>query len=263
MYEFLNLLNGKMETPLPYGSFHIIAFLIVIFAAVLLCVTAKNASDRAFRGIVFTAWVLYVLFETYKQINFSFNYNEGTPYWDYQWYAFPFQLCSSPLYVLPFVFLSRKGSGVRRAAVSFMSFYSLFAGTAVMLYPVSVFIPTIGINIQTMFWHGTQIILGCFFIVYYRREICFKHFAAGIPVFLILTAIALALDLIVPNFTDETFNMFFISPKFPSTLPVLSVIWEEFPWPVFIAVYVFGYTFAAWLVFILARALTKGSRREA
>ncbi|MBQ4341223.1 MAG: hypothetical protein II756_01820, partial [Clostridia bacterium] len=68
---------------------------------------------------------------------------------------------------------------------------------------------------------------------------------------------------VVPRFTDETFNMFFISPKFPSTLPLLSVVWENTPWPVFLAVYLLGFTFCAWLVFTAARLLTAKSRRAA
>lgn len=181
MAEFLNLLNGQMQTPLPYGAFHICAFAVAAAAAVVLCVAAKDVRDRGFRTIVFIWWLAFVLFETYKQVNFSFNYNGGEPYWDYQWYAFPFQLCSSPLYVLPLVFLSKEGSFLRRASVSFMAFYSFFAGTAVMFYPSTVFISTIGINIQTMFWHGSQLILGLFFIVRHRRELRFRFFAAGCP----------------------------------------------------------------------------------
>ena len=262
MYEILNMLDAQMETPAPYGVFHLSAFAAVILITVLLCVKGRDVKDGAFRGICAFAWAVLIVFETYKQINFSFNYNGGEPYWDYQWYAFPFQLCSAPIYILPFVFLSREGSAVRLATVAFMGTYVLFAGLAVMFYPVSVFITTIGINIQTMVWHGTQVILGIFFVSHYRRELSFKHFAAGIPVFLVLVGIALALDMIMPNHIgDETFNMFFISPKFPSTLPVLSIVWERCPWPVFLAVYAVGYTFAAWLVFILTRAITARSRR--
>ena len=106
MAEILHYLDAQMETPAPYGVFHLCAFALVILVTVLLCVFGRNAKDRAFRRICLTAWVILILFETYKQINFSFNYNGGEPCWDYQWYAFPFQLCSAPIYILPFVFLS-------------------------------------------------------------------------------------------------------------------------------------------------------------
>ncbi len=262
MAEFLNLLNAQMETPKPYGVFHLCAFAIVIAGAVLLCVKGRNMKDRAFRTVCLVFWIAMFLFETYKQINFSFNYNGGEPYWDYQWYAFPFQLCSSPLYVLPFVFLTKENSPVRRAAAAFIATYSFFAGTAVMFWPVSVFIGTIGINIQTMFWHGSQVVLGAFFLVRHRRELDIRFFLSGIAAFLILVLCALALDIIVPRFTDETFNMFFISPCFPSTLPVLEAIYPLVPWPVFLLIYLVGYTLAAFLVFISAKGLSLMGRKK-
>lgn len=255
MAEFLNVLGSGMETPLPYGWFHICALALVAAAAFLLARFGRDSGDRAFRLVCFGFWAVLFLFESYKQIIFSFNYNGGDPYWDYQWYAFPFQLCSAQLYVLPFVFLSREGGAVRTASTAFLATYSLFAGIAVMLYPVSVFIGTIGINIQTMVWHGSQVILGVFFLARYRGKLDRRFFVSGAAVFLILVSIALVLDAVVPRFTDETFNMFFISPFFPSTLPVLEKIYPLVPWPVFLAIYLVGYTAAALIVFFAAKGL--------
>lgn len=266
MSELLNLIDSKMETPAPYGVFHLCAFGLVIMGSVLLCVFCRDVKDGPFRRICLAFWAVLVLFETYKQINFSFNYNGGAPYWDYQWYAFPFQFCSAPIYVLPLIFLTKEGSRVRTAAVAFMATYVLFAGAAVMFYPVSVFVSTIGINIQTMVWHGSQVMLGTFFLARYRRELNARFFRRGAGLFLIMTGTALALDLIVPNFTDETFNMYFISPKFPSTLPILSMLYGEepvIPWVLFFAIYLVGFTLAALITFALGRALSGAGKRAA
>lgn len=261
MTEFLHFLDGQMECPPSYGVFHLTAVALVLVATVLLCLFAKDVKDRRFRLIVLIVWIVLVLFETYKQINFSFNYNDGNPYWDYQWYAFPFQLCSSPIYILPFIFLSKEGSLVRTATVAFSATYVLFAGLAVMAYPGDVFIRTIGINIQTMVWHGSQVLLGIYFLVRYRRELTLKFFIAAIPVFVIMVSVAMALNLIVPNFTTETFNMFYISPLFPCTLPVLSGFWGKMPWILFLLLYLVGYTLAAFLVFLAAKGLSAPFKR--
>ena len=256
MAEILHVLDAQMERPEMYGSFHLAAFALTLLLAVLLPLLGRDAKDRTFRRLMFVCWLVLVLFETYKQINFSFNYNGGKPYWDYQWYAFPFQSCSAPLYVLPFVFLSKPDTAVRRAAASYMAFWSLFGGLAVMFWPSTVFTETVGINIQTMVWHGMQVVLGVYTAAYYRRKLCFRFFAAGIVPFLLLVGAALALDMTVPLFIDETFNMFFISPLFPSTLPILSTVWEKAPWGVFLAVYILGFTLSAYLMYMLARLLT-------
>ncbi|MBR0157055.1 MAG: YwaF family protein [Clostridia bacterium] len=267
MTDFLKLLDSDFESaPAAYGPFHLCAIALVILTAVLLSVFVKNAKDKTFRRICFVFWVILILFETYKQIIFSFNYNNAQPYWDYQWYAFPFQMCSAPIYILPFIFLSKPESAIRKATVSFMAFYILFAGIAVMVYPGDVFIRTIGIDIQTMVWHGSQVILGVYFIVYYRRSINLRFFLRAVPVFLIMVGAATALNLIIPNFTDETFNMFYISPKFPSTLPVLSSFYKGpgnpgMPWPLFLLLYLVGYTLAAFIIFLIGKGIILGVRK--
>lgn len=254
-----------MERPGNYSPFHLCALALVILTTVLLCLFARKVKDKHFRLIVFLFWIVLILFETYKQIIFSFRYNDGQPTWDYQWYAFPFQMCSSPIYILPFIFLSKENSVIRRAAVAYSATYVLFAGMAVMLYPNDVFIRTIGINIQTMVWHGSQVILGVYFLSRYAEKLNMRFFLGGAVVFLCMTAVAIALDLTVPRFIgDETFNMFYVSPLFPSTLPVLSMIYPKVPWVVFFLLYLIDFTLVAFLVFLAAKGISKltGSRQQ-
>ena len=256
MTDFLHVLEAEMERPGNYGWFHLVALALVILVTFLLCRFARKISDRKFRLTVFLFWIVLVLFETYKQVIFSFNYNDGQPTWDYQWYAFPFQFCSSPIYILPFIFLSQEDSVIRKAAVAYSATYVLFAGVAVMLYPNDVFVKTIGINIQTMVWHGSQVILGIWFLARHQRTFNLKFFLGGVIVFLCMTAVAMVLNMTVPNFIGgETFNMYYISPLFPSTLPVLSIIYPLVPWIVFFLLYLIGYTLVAFLVYQIARII--------
>ena len=263
MQDFIHILQYGIETPEAWGTFHVCAVAAVLVTTVLLSLIGRNAKDRTIRKICVVFWILLVLFETYKQIVFSFNYNEGSPIWDYQWYAFPFQLCSAPLYVLPLVFLTDQDGFVHRSATAFLSTYVLFAGAAVMVYPGDVFIDMLGIDIHTMFWHGSQVILGVFFLVRYRKELSVRYFLSGVFLFLIMTGVAMALNILVPRYIDETFNMYYISPLFPSTLPVLSSIWGKVPWPLFFAIYIIGYTALALLVFLVSRALAKKQMKKA
>lgn len=138
---------------------------LIVVASVFLCVKCRDVSDKHFRRIVFISWIVIVVLEIYKQLVFSVEYTEGAFVWDYQWYAFPFQFCSSPLYALPFVALMPDGK-LRDAFIGFVAFFSLFAGVAVFIYPNDVFIDTIGTNVQTMIHHCTQIVLGVFSAIY-------------------------------------------------------------------------------------------------
>ena len=126
-----------------------------------------------------------------------------------------------------------------------MCYFSLIAGLAVMAYPGDVFMSVIGINLQTMFHHGSQVALGIYFAVYKRKKLGFRFMASAIPVLLGFIAVALALDIVVHPLhvslgIDETFNMFYISPYFNSTLPVFSSLQPILPYPIFVLLYFFA-----------------------
>ncbi|MBQ7363767.1 MAG: YwaF family protein [Clostridia bacterium] len=251
-----------MIKPEPYGIFHIVSFLLMVAAVAVLCALMKNSSEPAVSRMVLVAWIAIVVLEIYKQTVFTLEYENGSVTSDYQWYAFPFQFCSTPMYVLPFIaFLP--DSKLRDGAIAFMSSFSLFAGLAVMLYPSDVFVSTIGINIQTMVHHSSQVILGVFFAIRYRKRLGFKYFLRGVAFYAVSVLAALALNFAVhavlnANAIDETFNMFFISPYFECTLPVLGSIYTVVPYPVFLVIYVLGFTAAAALVLFAVLCAAKG-----
>lgn len=245
--QIASFLSVQIETPPSFGWFHLLFVGIVVLGTVILCITAKNCSDKKFRIIALMAWLVMVVFEIIKQIVFSY---QGPGQWDYQWYAFPFQLCSMPLYVLPFIFLM-KDNKVRDAFVAFMATFSFFGGLVVFIYPNDVFIEYLLVDLQTMIHHGLQIVLGIFFMVYYRKRLSFKFFAKGILVFLALAIVAMGINLLAPTFTSETVNMFYISPYFPCTLVILDGIYASVPYIVFLLIYLLGFILAGLLMFLI------------
>lgn len=260
--SFLSLLSAKMEEPKSYGWFHLMFVAIMIGLTVFLCLKFKNSSDKALRIIAFICWGVMVTLEIYKQFEYSYNLGETSITWDYQWYAFPYQLCSTPLYVLPFIFLM-KDSKVRDAFLAYMSTFSMFGGLATFIYPEQVFISTIGINIQTMVHHGLQIVLGIFFIVWARKKINRWYFIKSVPVFAVLVTIAiLANNAFMSLGIDETFNMFYISPHFDCTLPILSMIYPKVNYLIFVALYILGFTLIAFIIFLIARGIIGLTRRK-
>ena len=241
-----------MQRPTNYGWFHLLFLGLVIGFTILICLLYKNCREKTFRRIVLIGWILIFLFELYKQIVFSYNESNDLAVWDYQWYAFPYQMCSSTLYLLPIVIFV-KDCKLRDAVMSYLSIFVLFAGICVMIYPNDVFVNMIGINLQTMIHHGLQVVFGVFFIVYNRKKWNFKYFLSGVIVLGVMIASALLLNLIVPTFVkDETFNMFYISPYFDCTLPILSGIYNKVPYLIFLLIYALGFALAGLLVFGVA-----------
>lgn len=252
----LKALDGQMTTPTSFGWYHLVCLTLVVALCAVVVLTARNLSDKQFNLIVgITAGVLLLL-EVYKQLNFSYEYATDT--WSYQWYAFPFQFCSTPMYVMLAGVLVRNEK-VRQSLFSFLATYGLFAGTAVMLYPNDVFIGTIGINVQTMVHHGMMVVIGVFMYVSGRVKLSHKTVLHALPTFCALVFLALTANILYGHFGDseQTFNMFFISPYYECTLPVLSLIEPLVPYPVFLCCYIFGFTAAGYVMSLIAMLVGK------
>ena len=262
-YSILEFLQSSMVTPVSFGWFHILAIIIVIATTVLFVKKWGHADEKNFRRLALILWCILVALEVYKQIVFTFTPEEGSIVADYSWYAFPFQFCSTPLYVIPFVVFLPEGK-VRDACTMFLATFSLFGGIAVMCYPGDVFIETIGINIQTMVHHGSQVTFGilCAHRLYLKGKFSLEHFLGGVVAFASLVLVAIMLNISIyhalqANGMDDTFNMFFISPYFDCTLPVLSIFSPLVPYPVFLAIYIIGFSIAAAAIFGSVRGLER------
>ena len=253
----LAFLDTSMETPEPYDEFHLVWFALSFLAVIPLVRFAKNPIR-----VVFVTAVAVAVMEIYKQINFSFSYTGGISY-DYQWYAFPFQFCSTPMYVGLLAGLVKPGK-VRDSLCAYLATYALFAGLSVMVYPVSVFVPAIGINVQTMICHGSMISVGIYLLYtgYVKLEI--KTLQKALPVFVVCLALAIGMNEIAYRtglLQRETFNMFFVSPYCAPSLPVYSLVQGAVAYPWCLLIYILGFTLAAFLVLVVAMGVGKAYRK--
>lgn len=259
LIKFLELLDSQMNTPNSYGWFHFLFIGIIIVVTTLLCIFYKDCNKRTFKLISLTAWIIIVVLEVYKQFVFSYDIDGNNITWDYEWYSFPFQFCSTPIYILPFI-IFLKNEKFKDVFIGYMATFSLFAGTVVFIYPNDVFIGTIGINIQTMIHHGLQIILGIFYIVHNRNKFNLMYYVKSIPVFVSVIMIAMIANIAVYHIfknlgIDDTFNMFYISPYFDCTLPLLSIIYDNTVYPIFLCIYLFGFILVAFIVYEIAHLI--------
>ena len=244
-----NLMDVSMKTPGLFGWFHLLWLGITVAATVLLCRYGKGKE----RSIILWTSLLVIVLEIYKQINYSFSYENGITF-DYQWYAFPFQFCSTPMYVGLLAALT-KGK-LHNALCSYLSTFALFAGLCVMIYPGDVFISTIGINIQTMICHGAMVAIGIYLLStgYVKPE--HKTVLKALPVFAVCVLLAVGMnELAHITGLEETFNMFFVSPYWDCTLPLYSLIHEAVPFPLNLIIYIAGFTAASWIILALCIAI--------
>ena len=259
--KILAILQTEVNTPKMYGGLHLTFMALIIAASVLLCVFFRDARDKTYRRIVLIAWILIVVLELYKQLVYTVSYDGSAYVLDYRWHAFPYQLCSTPLYIMPFAALLKDGR-VRDAMMVYLATFSFFGGLAVILYPGDILEPMLGICIQSLIHHGVQVAIGIYTAAYLRRRYDFKLLLHAFPVFAVLVTIALAMNIGVYHaFTaagiGDTFNMFFVSPYFDCTLPVLSMIYPLVPYVVFVAIYILGFCFVSYLMFLIQKGVTK------
>ena len=255
----LKVLDTQIEEPACYGIFHICWLAAMLLATVYLCVFRKNDSAETVRKVVFGVALTVIVLEVYKMINYSFSYDDGKITFGFQWYAFPFQFCSTPMYVGLLAGLIKKGK-VHNALCAYLATFAIFAGLAVMIYPGDVFTETLGIDIQTMICHGTMLPIGAYLYATGHVKLEHKTILKALCVFTVTIGIAIILNEVAHAtglLENHNFNMFYISPYLPSTLPVYSLVYAAVPYAASLVIYIAGFTGAAYIMLLSAMGIRR------
>lgn len=118
-------------------------------------------SDRVF----FLCGVLMLCSEVWKQLVLTFSLGHGA----YNWWYFPFQLCSIPMYVLLAYPWVRKESA-RRMLLAFLMTFGLLGGIAVFADTSGLMYPLPALTVHSWTWHFLLILIGISAgMVYFQR----------------------------------------------------------------------------------------------
>lgn len=248
----MNILDNIFSWPNPnhqgYGIANIAICILTIVFSCFFFRWGNHSTLRTIKKVVFAFGIFFFCLELYKQLFFHvFEKRDG-----YKWSIFPFQFCSMPLYFcLIAPFLCNKG---RKWILSFLAFYGFLGGVSVLIFPKTVMSIEVTITMQSLIWHGAMVVLACYLIGACHFGKRYKELLPGTIVFLLITIVALIMNIVFEQLKikyqlSDTFNMFFISPYYKSTILVLSTIWEKTNWYVFFACYVFGIILAATVLF--------------
>ncbi len=249
----LNFLETKMFWAKPYDWFHISFFVISIVAGVWLALKFKNPTHHQVRSILLTISILCIVLEIYKQIVYSFSYDGEKIIFNYTWYVFPWQFCSTPMYIGLLAGLT-KNNKLHEGFCAYLASYAVFAGLSVMIYPSAVLTDIIGINIQTMLCHGSMITIGIFLICTGYVKTNFRTFLKAVPIFLIAFAVAVILNEsanLLGILEQGEFNMFYISPYGKPVIPVLTQIQNTCPTPIPQIAYLIVFSLIAYLILVV------------
>ena len=260
--RLLTLFNTQMEIPPAWGRFHLISWGIAISAAVILCLIYQY-KPFSVRAIILITSIAVIIAEIYKQINLSFTYSDGIQF-HYLWRYFPWQFCSTPMFVGLLAGMIPKGR-LHRMLCAYLATYAFFAGLCVMIYPGDVFTETVGINIQTMLCHGSMLTIGILLFRTGHVEASPKAVLRAFPVFISALLIAVLLNehaYRVGLLAEHDFNMFYVSPYCESHLSIFAWVQERVPFPGNLLVYIAVFSLGATLITLSAMCLSKCRKRQ-
>lgn len=254
-------LQFEMERPQSYGLFHLAWLAASVLLILLLCLRKERDHERTLKTVLLVYGIGALVLETTKQIIWSYHFDPAaqTGTWDYQWYAFPFQLCTTPIF-LSLISAFLKKDSLRNWLLSSMAFVTILGSIATALYPEACFVRTVMVDIHTMYLHLGSLVVSVYLLVSGEVKVLFKNLLKGYGVFLAFALLAEILNVSVYQsgiLRGETYNMFYISPYFPSSLPVFDMIQSKVPFPVFLLLYLIAIFLGAAVVYLIARLIRR------
>lgn len=186
----------------------------------LISVFFSNKSDVFF----FACGILMLCSEVWKQFTLTFVIGGGS----YNWWYFPFQLCSIPMYIL-LAYPWLLHSNTRRTLLTFLMCYCLLGGVAVFADTSGLHYPLRALTIHSYLWHILLIILGVTAGITYlrllrankKKALFSRSLKTAFPLrpflyssllYLACCLIAELLNLSLDRF--GTINMFYINPDY-------------------------------------------------
>lgn len=229
--EILNMTAWRMDTPQLFGGFHITISLMTTAAAVLAAVLFsrrfRSANDLQ-KILVVTGWILVIL-ELYKQFFLYFTVNGGT----FDFWFFPFQLCSVPMYLcilLPLI----KGR-TRAALMTFMGGYTFVSAVATFAYPADILRPYISLTVHGFIWHGLLLFVSLLIILSGACDDPSRDLSGAALLFMMMCVIALTINIAAesvmpgiraahPAVAHEWAAMFYLNPFHISPQPIVDAV---------------------------------------
>lgn len=267
--RFLYATSWTFEKPRAYSApllfftaFGVICavFFARIAAARFLSSRHQKRNGHRFRSLLFFCGLILAVCELYKQaflyvVVFHHSYN---------WWYFPFQLCSVPMYLCLLLPLLPDGR-MRTSVLTFLQDFGILGGIMALLVPDGFLWEYITLTCHGFLWHFLLIFIG-FYIAFSQQSDSTKAgYLSALPLYgaccLIATAINLAVQYCLWPYSYA--NMFYINPCFPSEQVVFHTIALTFGTPVGLIAYLAASCIGAFFVHCFCGRITPPSSMAA
>lgn len=243
MYDFLKWTAWTMEPPKTFGTFHLLFLIFGLLACVLFAWLFRKSTERQNNIILLSIGIFLAVSEVYKQLFYTYYIGGG----EYQWWIFPFQLCSVPMYlclILPFI----KSERVKHWLYTFLATYNLLGGFVSMFEQSGLSHEYITLTLHAYIWHLLLVFLGFYIIASNRAAHSVKDIIPAAGVFLVLASVAQAINII---FREHSIKMFYISPYHSTPLIVFKDIEAACGWFVNMIVYCIALAIGAFIFLLI------------
>lgn len=258
--KFIYSLQRTMIEPEAFGWFHLL-WIAIAFITIFILYKLKNKySEKQLKWVIGIYGIIAFILELAKQISWSFNYDEVAKVitWNYEWYSFPFQLCTTPIFVC-IICLFLKNNSIRKALFSYLAFTTIWGSIMTMVMPDTCLVDEILINIHTMWLHCGSFVVSVYLLMTKEVELNIKNLIRAILVFVIFVGIAQLLNIGIYNLgvlNGETFDMFYISPYFETTLPVFSTLRKLFPYGIYLLLYIIVLSIGSSVIYFISKLIS-------
>ena len=219
-----------IHKPAVWGPLHIFSLVLAAFLLVIGFLIGKKYEDEKFdkkkdRILTIYGFVL-VGMEIFKEV-FVVVTSGG-----YDLTLLPFQLCSTPMYLLPFIGFV-KNQRVKSAMLGYMAFVSVIAAFFYFIKPMAMLnADYVVLTFSSLLWHASLTLCASFAMSGYRmvKKENFKMLLAGNLMFIAFAVTAIILNFALRNINPASeLNLFYISYynmeyANPFRYPILSLI---------------------------------------
>ena len=253
---FLESTAWQMEMPEMFGVLHLILLAAAIGAAVWGAVRAKRLDDAGrIKLLAACGWLLAAM-EVYKQLFLFYVVNNGV----YDWWFFPFQLCSVPMYLCTLLPLLAKPAhnmmaadtgGSRKAysaCLTFMVGFTSVSAAAALLYPQDFLRPYVTLTMHGFIWHGLLLFISLVISLSGMADLSRRGIGRSVLLFLCLCLVAIGINAFAEPYMAEAYStglirnqyaaMFYLNPYHLSPQPFVGSIQKSAGIPIGLALYI-------------------------
>ncbi|MGN0204713.1 MAG: hypothetical protein ACI4BB_09225 [Coprococcus sp.] len=243
---FLKWTAWPMTIPSLYGLFHLVSFFTGTALAVLTAWLLRSPDSlHRFNRILAAAGLILMTGELYKQLMNYFVVNEQF----FDWWIFPFQLCSLPMYLCPLLPLIHNPKR-HRILCTFLLDFNMMGAIATFIDPSGIFHSYWTLTLHGIIWHLILIFIGFFILFSHQADLTHQGFLSTLPLFAVFCVIAEMLNALLHS--HGNINLFYISPWEMSTQLIFGDIDRLLGRPAGICIYILAMIAGALLIHQLA-----------